>query len=145
PSRLSALPAMPSRTTSRRPTRRWSRSTTLTSMAGMRPPRTNSVPSSPPIPTSSNKALWRPGTSLSGIGAPRPRGYPPSHIAAIEPPPFLEFFKSKSASMTQFANLPDHEYSARDVFGIDTDMKVMGYKDRTDHVPPVDPDYLFDR
>jgi cobaltochelatase CobS len=47
--------------------------------------------------------------------------------------------------MTEFANLPDTEYKARDLFGIDTDMVVKGYKDRTDHVPPIDPDYLFDR
>jgi cobaltochelatase CobS len=47
--------------------------------------------------------------------------------------------------MTEFANLPDTEYKARDLFGIDTDMVVKGYKARTDHVPPIDPDYLFDR
>ena len=47
--------------------------------------------------------------------------------------------------MTEFANLPDTEYQARDLFGIDTDMVVKGYKERTDHVPPIDPDYLFDR
>jgi hypothetical protein len=47
--------------------------------------------------------------------------------------------------MTEFANMPDTEYKARDLFGIDTDMVVMGYKERTSHVPPIDPDYLFDR
>jgi cobaltochelatase CobS len=47
--------------------------------------------------------------------------------------------------MTEFTNLPDTEYKARELFGIDTDMVVKGYKERTDHVPPIDPDYLFDR
>lgn len=47
--------------------------------------------------------------------------------------------------MTDNANLPDTEFDVRATFGIDTDMKVHGYKDRSEHVPPVDPDYLFDR
>jgi len=47
--------------------------------------------------------------------------------------------------MTEYTNLPDTEFSARELFGIDTDMKVMGYKEANSHVPPVDPDYLFDR
>src|SRR5687768_6649765 len=47
--------------------------------------------------------------------------------------------------MTEFSHLPDTTYKARDLFGIDTDMVVKGYAERTPHVPPVDPDYLFDR
>ena len=47
--------------------------------------------------------------------------------------------------MTEFSNLPDTEYSVRDLFGIDSDMVVKGYAQRTDHVPEADPDYLFDR
>ena len=47
--------------------------------------------------------------------------------------------------MTEFTNLPDTDYSARELFGIDSDMIVRGYATRTDHVPPIDPDYLFDR
>lgn len=47
--------------------------------------------------------------------------------------------------MTTTAPLPDTEYSVRETFGIDSDMVVMGYKDRTEHVPPSDPDYLFDK
>ena len=47
--------------------------------------------------------------------------------------------------MTEFANLPDTEYKVRDLFGIDSDMVVKGYKDANGHVPPADPDYLFDR
>jgi cobaltochelatase CobS len=47
--------------------------------------------------------------------------------------------------MPEFTNLPNKEYSVRETFGIDTDMKVMGYAEADPHVPPVDPDYLFDR
>jgi cobaltochelatase CobS len=47
--------------------------------------------------------------------------------------------------MPDFANLPNKEYSVRETFGIDSDMKVMGYAETDPHVPPLDPDYLFDR
>jgi cobaltochelatase CobS len=47
--------------------------------------------------------------------------------------------------MTEITNLPDTEFSARELFGIDTDLKVKGYREASGHVPPVDPDYLFDR
>ncbi|MBA4782956.1 MAG: cobaltochelatase subunit CobS [Rhizobiales bacterium] len=43
------------------------------------------------------------------------------------------------------ANLPDTQFSVRDLFKIDSDMTVPGYAERTDHVPELDPDYLFDR
>ncbi|MHB1111128.1 MAG: cobaltochelatase subunit CobS [Devosia sp.] len=47
--------------------------------------------------------------------------------------------------MPEFSNLPNKQYSVRELFGIDTDMKVMGYAQPEAHVPPLDPDYLFDR
>ncbi len=47
--------------------------------------------------------------------------------------------------MSDQTNLPDTEYSVRDLFGIDSDMMVKGYKETTEYVPPVDTDYLFDR
>ena len=47
--------------------------------------------------------------------------------------------------MADTTNLPNKEYSVRETFGIDTDMKVMGYAETDPHVPPTDPDYLFDR
>jgi cobaltochelatase CobS len=47
--------------------------------------------------------------------------------------------------MADTTNLPNKEFSVRETFGIDTDMKVMGYADADPHVPPTDPDYLFDR
>ncbi|WP_119306503.1 cobaltochelatase subunit CobS [Cohaesibacter haloalkalitolerans] len=45
----------------------------------------------------------------------------------------------------EISNLPDTEVSVRDVFGIDIDLKVPAYSERSDHVPDFDPDYLFDR
>ncbi|MDF2980334.1 MAG: cobaltochelatase [Devosia sp.] len=47
--------------------------------------------------------------------------------------------------MPEFSNLPNKQYSVRETFGIDSDMKVMGYAETDPHVPPLDPDYLFDR
>ena len=39
---------------------------------------------------------------------------------------------------------PTEEISVRDVFGIDTDMVVRGFADRTDRVPEIDSTYKFD-
>ncbi|WP_417307702.1 cobaltochelatase subunit CobS [Devosia sp.] len=46
--------------------------------------------------------------------------------------------------MAEFKNLPNKEFSVRETFGIDSDMKVMGYAESDPHVPAADPDYLFD-
>ncbi|MCC0023825.1 MAG: cobaltochelatase subunit CobS [Hyphomicrobiaceae bacterium] len=46
--------------------------------------------------------------------------------------------------MTEYNNLPDTKYSARELFGIDSNMMVSGYSEVNEYVPPVDPDYLFD-
>ena len=43
------------------------------------------------------------------------------------------------------AGLPDTEVSVRETFGIDSDLKVPAYGARSEHVPEIDPDYLFDR
>ncbi len=40
--------------------------------------------------------------------------------------------------------LPDTTVSARDVFGVDTDMLVPAFSARTSHVPEIDPAYRFD-
>ncbi|MCZ8260577.1 MAG: AAA family ATPase, partial [Beijerinckiaceae bacterium] len=40
---------------------------------------------------------------------------------------------------------PDTKVSVRDLFGIDSDLTVPAYKARSEHVPDLDPDYLFDR
>jgi len=42
-------------------------------------------------------------------------------------------------------NLPENTVSVRDVFGIDVDMKVPAFAERTEHVPDVDEAYVFDR
>ncbi len=47
--------------------------------------------------------------------------------------------------MSEQTNLPDTEYSVRDLFAIDSDMVVKGYATPTEYVPPVDEGYLFDR
>ncbi|MGH1352504.1 MAG: cobaltochelatase subunit CobS [Methyloligellaceae bacterium] len=41
--------------------------------------------------------------------------------------------------------LPDTTVSVREVFGIDSDLEVPAYSERTEHVPDIDPDYLFNR
>ncbi len=47
--------------------------------------------------------------------------------------------------MSEHTNLPDTQVSVRDVFGIDSDLMVPAYSQPTDHVPPIDENYLFDR
>ena len=41
--------------------------------------------------------------------------------------------------------VPNRQVSAREVFGIDSDMSVPAFRDRTEHVPVVDATYKFDR
>ena len=41
--------------------------------------------------------------------------------------------------------LPDMKLSVRQVFGIDTDLEVPAYSKPDEHVPDLDPDYLFNR
>ncbi|PPD14111.1 MAG: cobaltochelatase subunit CobS [Methylobacterium sp.] len=57
-------------------------------------------------------------------------------------------------SVTAFANAnpadaipaePDAKMSARALFGIETEMQVPAYSKTSEHVPEIDPDYLFDR
>ena len=50
----------------------------------------------------------------------------------------------QSANATT-AGLPDKKISVREVFGIDSDLEVPAYSERTEHVPDFDKDYLFDR
>ena len=47
--------------------------------------------------------------------------------------------------MSQDTNMPDREVSVREAFGIDSDLAVLAYSEPTEHVPTVDPDYLFDK
>ncbi len=49
------------------------------------------------------------------------------------------------ASEKKGSGIPDIKISVRQTFGIDTDMEVPGFAEPEDHVPDLDPDYLFDR
>ena len=40
--------------------------------------------------------------------------------------------------------VPDAAISVREVFGIDTDLQCPGFRERSDHVPALDPAYRFD-
>ncbi|TVR49400.1 MAG: cobaltochelatase subunit CobS, partial [Rhodobacteraceae bacterium] len=42
------------------------------------------------------------------------------------------------------ANKPTEDILVRDVFGIDSDMKVKGFAEASDRVPAIDPTYKFD-
>ena len=46
---------------------------------------------------------------------------------------------------TEVPGLPDRDISVREVFDIDSDMKVKAYAEPSDHVPDHDADYLFNR
>ncbi|HTR15562.1 MAG TPA: cobaltochelatase subunit CobS [Acetobacteraceae bacterium] len=46
---------------------------------------------------------------------------------------------------TSAINLPDTTVSAREVFGIDSDLVVPAFSQRTEHVPETDETYRFDR
>jgi len=46
---------------------------------------------------------------------------------------------------SEIAGLPDMKVSVRQVFGIDTDIEVPAFSEADEHVPDLDPDYLFDR
>ena len=47
--------------------------------------------------------------------------------------------------MSEASPLPDTKVSVRKVFGIDSDMEVPAYSKPNEHVPDLDPDYLFNR
>ncbi len=47
--------------------------------------------------------------------------------------------------MSEYTNLPDTSFKASELFGIETNMIVDGYSQTSEHVPPLDADYLFDR
>ena len=50
-----------------------------------------------------------------------------------------------TAATKDIAGLPDLKVSVRQVFGIETDMEVPAYSKSEEHVPDLDPDYLFNR
>ena len=50
-----------------------------------------------------------------------------------------------TAETQEIPGLPDMKVSARQVFGLDIEMDVPAYSTAEEHVPDVDPDYVFDR
>jgi cobaltochelatase CobS len=50
-----------------------------------------------------------------------------------------------TAASKDIAGLPDMKLSVRQVFGIESDMEVPAYSKSDEHVPDLDPDYLFNR
>ena len=52
---------------------------------------------------------------------------------------------TSSAATKDTAGLPDMKVSVRQVFGIESDMEVPAYSKTDEHVPELDPDYLFNR
>ncbi len=57
----------------------------------------------------------------------------------------MEMRTSSSAAGAPAANLPDMKLSVRQVFNIDSDLEVPAYSKADEHVPDLDPDYLFNR
>ena len=49
-----------------------------------------------------------------------------------------------TAAQQNVSGMPDIKVSARQLFGIDTDMEVPAFSAATEHVPLVDDAYLFD-
>jgi len=49
------------------------------------------------------------------------------------------------AQAHEVPGLPDMKVSVRQVFGIDSDLDVPAYAERSEHVPEIDADYLFNR
>jgi cobaltochelatase CobS len=53
--------------------------------------------------------------------------------------------QTPTAAEAKPPGLPDMKLSVRQVFGIDSDLEVPAYSKADEHVPDVDPDYLFNR
>jgi cobaltochelatase CobS len=49
------------------------------------------------------------------------------------------------ATSSEVNNIPDMKVSVRQLFGIESDLQVPAYSQANEHVPHVDPDYLFNR
>ena len=47
--------------------------------------------------------------------------------------------------MTKNTDMPDTKISVKNAFGINSDLKVPAYSKKSEHVPEIDPDYVFDK
>ena len=57
----------------------------------------------------------------------------------------VETAPSSSETTTPVAGPPDTRVNVRKIFGIDSDMEAPAYSHADEHVPDLDPDYIFDR
>ena len=53
--------------------------------------------------------------------------------------------KSDKASKAETTGMPDRKISVSDTFGFDSKLEVPAFSQVTEHVPDLDPDYLFNR
>src|SRR6202166_2926383 len=53
--------------------------------------------------------------------------------------------QSPTGAEAKLPGIPDLKVSVRQVFGVDTDLEVPAYSKADEHVPDVDPDYLFNK
>jgi len=53
--------------------------------------------------------------------------------------------EDEMSASVETEGLPDMKVSVRQVFGLDTDMEAPAYAKADEHVPDLDPDYVFDR
>src|SRR6202163_4532153 len=53
--------------------------------------------------------------------------------------------QSQTGAEAKLPGIPDLKVSVRQVFGIDTDLEVPAFSKPDEHVPEVDPDYLFNK
>lgn len=68
-----------------------------------------------------------------------------SKIAALNDETGREGVSDDAAPPTGTIDRPDTRVTAREAFGIDSDLVVPAFSVRTEHVPEVDPAYRFDR
>ncbi len=68
-----------------------------------------------------------------------------SKIAALNDETGREDVTDDSAPPTSAIDRPDRDVSVREMFGIDSDMRVPAFSLRTEHVPEIDTTYRFDR
>ena len=52
--------------------------------------------------------------------------------------------KKTETAREEFGATPDRQVSVREVFGLNTDLKVPAFSQRDEHVPDIDPAYRFD-
>src|SRR5690606_17485181 len=67
-----------------------------------------------------------------------------ARVGITDPGQFRRRSMTVSNPENSYSSLPDRKVSVRETFGIDSDMTVMGFSEPTEHVPELDPTYVFD-